>query len=133
MSVDLATALGMTAAAQAEAVARPILVSAADVDGGGHVLAFGRMDDAQIAGPIPATDKARTAVADRIATSELAIPAAPGGELFSLHATGGGRFVIVGGGVPLAIEGVVVGALGVSATSAADDEAFVIAALTALE
>jgi len=129
-TVDLATALRMVAAAHAEAQRRSILVSAAVVDAGGHLVAFGRMDGAEIAGPVLAVDKAYTSVANRIATSALATLAAPGGELFGLHANGGGRFVIFGGGVPILVEGIVVGAVGVSGASAAEDEACALAALT---
>ncbi|MFB1299542.1 heme-binding protein [Mycobacterium sp. pW049] len=118
----------MLAAAHAEAERRSLLVSAAVVDAGGHLVAFGRMDGAEIAGPVLAVDKAYTAVANRIATSELAVLAAPGGELFGIHANGGGRFVIFGGGVPLTVDGVVVGGIGVSGASAAEDEACALAA-----
>ncbi|KMO82723.1 hypothetical protein BST22_25195 [Mycolicibacterium chubuense] len=132
MTVDLAAALRMIAAAHAEAERRSIVVSAAVVDAGGNLVAFGRMDGAEIAGPVLAVDKAYTAVANRIATSELAMLAAPGGELFGLHANGGGRFVIFGGGVPVTVEGTVVGGVGVSGASAADDEACAVAALECL-
>ena len=133
MTVDLATAFRMVVAAHAEAERQSILVSAAVVDAGGHLVAFGRMDGAEIAGPVLAVDKAYTAVANRTATSELAKLAAPGGELFGLHANGGGRFVIFGGGVPIVVGGIVVGGVGVSGASAAQDEACALAALTALE
>ncbi|KRE33666.1 hypothetical protein ASG82_21545 [Mycobacterium sp. Soil538] len=129
MTVDLATALRMIAAAHAEAERRSIQVSAAVVDAGGNLVAFGRMDGAEIAGPVLAVDKAYTAVANRITTSELARLAAPGGELFGLHANGGGRFVIFGGGVPVTVDGTVIGGVGVSGASAADDEACAVAAL----
>ncbi|WP_085171727.1 heme-binding protein [Mycolicibacterium iranicum] len=129
MTVKLATALRMIAAAHAEAERRSILVSAAVVDAGGHLVAFGRMDGAEIAGPVLAVDKAYTAVANRIATSELAALAAPGGELFGIHANGGGRFVIFGGGVPVTVDGMVVGGIGVSGASAAEDEACALAAV----
>jgi uncharacterized protein GlcG (DUF336 family) len=133
MTIDLAIALRMVAAAHAEAERRSILVSAAVVDAGGHLIAFGRMDGAEIAGPVLAVDKAYTAVANRTATSELAKLAAPGGELFGLHANGGGRFVIFGGGVPILVDGIVVGGVGVSGASAAEDEACALSALTALD
>ena len=129
MTVKLATALRMIAAAHAEAERRSILVSAAVVDAGGNLVAFGRMDGAEIAGPVLAVDKAYTAVANRIATSELAALAAPGGELFGIHANGGGRFVIFGGGVPVTVDGVIVGGIGVSGASAAEDEACAVAAV----
>jgi uncharacterized protein GlcG (DUF336 family) len=127
MSVDLATASRIVAAAHAEAARRSVLVSAAVVDSGGNLVAFGRMDGAEIAGPVLAVDKAFTAVANRIATSELARLAAPGGELFGLHANGGGRFVVFGGGVPIEVDGDIVGGVGVSGASVDDDEACALA------
>jgi uncharacterized protein GlcG (DUF336 family) len=133
MTIDLAIALRMVAAAHAEAERRSILVSAAVVDAGGNLVAFGRMDGAEIAGPVLAVDKAYTALANRTATSELAKLAAPGGELFGLHANGGGRFVIFGGGVPILVDGIVVGGVGVSGASAAEDEACALAGRTALD
>lgn len=121
MSVDLETALRMIGAAHAEATRRSVLVSAAVVDAGGHLIAFGRMDGAEIAGPVLAVDKAYTATANSTSTAELAVLAAPGGELFGLQANGNGRFVIFGGGVPITIDGTVVGGVGVSGAAVADD------------
>ena len=132
MNIDFAAANRIVAGAHDEAARRSILVSAAVVDSGGHLVAFGRMDGAEIAGPVLAVDKAYTSVANRIATSELAVLAAPGGELFGLHANGGGRFVIFGGGVPILVDGVIVGGIGVSGASAADDEACALAGAAAL-
>ena len=131
ITLDFAAANRIVAAAHDEAARRSILVSAAVVDSGGHLVAFGRMDGAEIAGPVLAVDKAYTAVANRIATSELAVLAAPGGELFGLHANGGGRFVIFGGGIPILIDGVIVGGIGVSGASAAEDEACALAGAAA--
>lgn len=107
-------------------------MSAAVVDAGGHLIAFSRMDGAEIAGPVLAIDKAYTAVANSISTAELAVLAAPGGELFGLHANAGGRFVIFGGGVPITSEGRIVGAVGVSGASAEDDAACAEAGVRAL-
>ena len=61
------------------------------------------------------------AVANRISTAELASQAGPGGPLFGLHACGGGRFVIFGGGVPVRAGGAVVGAVGVSGAAVDQD------------
>lgn len=131
MQLDVTTALRIVAAAHAEAARRGVTVSAAVVDAGGNLVAFARMDGAEIAGPVLAVDKAYTAVANRIATSELARLAAPGGELYGLQANGGGRFVIFGGGVPVRVDGEVVGGVGVSGASAADDEACAVAGMAA--
>lgn len=130
--MTLPRALDMIAAAHAEAQRRSVRVSAAVVDAGGILVAFGRMDGAEIAGPTLAVDKAYTAVSNTIATSELAVLAAPGGELFGLHANGGGRFVIFGGGIPVVTDGVATGAIGVSGASAADDIACAEAGIAAV-
>lgn len=122
-TVSLSVALDLVAAAHAEAGRRGALVSVAVVDAGGHLVAFGRMDGAEIAGPTLATDKAFTAVANSIATDELAVLAAPGGELFGLQANGGGRYVIFGGGIPLRSDGAIVGAVGVSGSTSENDVA----------
>lgn len=121
--IGLAGAQAMVAAAHARAAALGALVSAAVVDGGGHLVAFGRMDGAEIAGPVLATDKAFTAVAQSTSTAELARLAAPGGPLFGLQANGGGRYVIFAGGIPLRRDGAIVGAVGVSGGTIDEDEA----------
>ncbi len=123
MTIPVARALEMVAAVHEEAGRRSVRVSAAVVDAGGNLVAFGRMDGAEIAGPTLAVDKAYTAVSNSIATSELAVLAAPGGELFGLHANGNGRFVIFGGGIPVTEHGAIVGAVGVSGASVDDDVA----------
>ncbi|MBC7518643.1 MAG: heme-binding protein [Microbacteriaceae bacterium] len=111
----------MIAAARQRALELGVAVSIAVVDAGGNLVGFQRMDTAEIAGQTLAIDKAFTAVAHRIPTSELAVLAAPGGELFGLGANGNGRYVIFGGGIPLLVDGVVVGAIGVSGASTRDD------------
>jgi uncharacterized protein GlcG (DUF336 family) len=93
------------------------------VDAGGHLVAFARMDGAEIAGPTLATDKAFTAVAHRTTTGALGELAVPGGELAGLHANGGGRYVVFGGGVPLWSDDRVAGGVGVSGGSVAQDVA----------
>jgi uncharacterized protein GlcG (DUF336 family) len=115
-------------AACAWAASLGVQVSVAIVDDGGNLKAFIRMDGAEIAGPSLAVDKAYTAVANRIETHELARQAAPGGPLFGLHANAGGRFVIFGGGVPIVVDGVVVGGIGVSGAAVEQDIACATAA-----
>ena len=124
--MTLLLAATMTEAAVRRAGELGALVSAAVVDSGGHLVHFQRMEGAEIAGPTLAIDKAFTSVAHRIATAELAALAAPGGPLAGLHANGGGRYVIFGGGLPcwskVPGEGpLVVGGIGVSGGTAAED------------
>jgi uncharacterized protein GlcG (DUF336 family) len=126
----LATAQELCAAAVAEAARRGLPVTAAVVDAGGNLVAFARMDGAEIAGVVLAPDKAYTAVANSAPTHELAMAAAPGGPLFGLHAAAHGRFVVFGGGLPLRDSaGRILGGVGVSgAPDPADDTACALAA-----
>ena len=126
--VDLELARSMVGAALAAAAGQGALVSAAVVDAGGHLVAFERMDGAEIAGPVLAPDKAFTAVAHRIGTHELAPMVAPGGPLAGMSAAGGGRYVCFAGGLPLWSGGRVVGGVGVSGGSAEEDLAAATAA-----
>ena len=76
-----------------------------------------------------AIDKAFTAAGHRVPTSTYTSPSSPasknflpGGPGFGIHNTNGGRFCIIGGGLPIEVEGVVVGAIGVSTGTPAQDE-----------
>jgi uncharacterized protein GlcG (DUF336 family) len=129
VQVDLVLAREMVAAGISAAEARDALVSAAVVDAGGHLVCFERMDDAEIAGPVLAVDKAYTAVAHRSGTAELAPLTAPGGPLAGMQAADHGRFVCFPGGLPLWSGRRVVGGVGVSGGTAEQDLACAEAAL----
>ena len=131
--ITLAAAQRGLAAGVAAAEAMSVAVSLAIVDAGGILRAFARMDGAEIAGEVLAVDKAFTAVSHRTATGELAQLAAPGGELFGLHANGRGRYVLFGGGLPIAAGSEVVGGVGVSGATAAQDVRCAEAVLGALD
>jgi uncharacterized protein GlcG (DUF336 family) len=126
---DLDTALVFCAAALSKARDLGALVSVAVVDGGGNLVAFVRMDGAEIAGPTLAVDKAYTAVAHRIGTDELATLAAPGGPLQGLAAAAGGRYICFGGGLPIWSGNRVVGGIGVSGGAVEEDVACAQAAI----
>lgn len=118
----LALARRMCQAAVDHAASIGVVVSVAVVDAGGHLVAFDRMDAAEIAGPHLAVAKASTAVAHRCPTGELAIDASPGGSLAGLGAAGSGRYVVFAGGLPLwTSDGRVVAGIGVSGASADED------------
>ena len=123
MEVDLELALGMCAEARAAADELGALVSVAVVDAGGHLIAFERMNGAEIAGPVLARDKAYTAVAHRCATAELSAAIAPGGDLVGMNSADQGRYIAFGGGVPLWSDGRVVGGVGVSGGTSEQDVA----------
>ena len=101
------------------------------VDGGGHLIVFERMDAAKITGIDIAINKAFTSACTRKPTSEYAKIAGPGGEAFGIHASNQGRFMVFGGGVPVFVDGEVIGAVGCSSGSAAQDEAVASAGIEA--
>ena len=107
----------------AEAKARQIAVDMdiAVVDDGGHLIAFVRMDNARVTSIDVAINKAFTAACARKATHEYAAVAGPGGPAFGIHASNQGRFMIVGGGLPIFIKGVIAGGVGCSSGTPEQD------------
>ncbi len=89
------------------AAARPILVEC--------------MDDSYIASYDVAFNKAYTVVALKMSTIELKALAQPNQSLYGIQFTNDGKIVIFGGGVPLKINGEIVGGLGVSGGSEEQD------------
>ncbi|MEO8093793.1 MAG: heme-binding protein [Pseudolysinimonas sp.] len=132
MSIDLSAAAAIVSAAVDAANELGARVSVAVVDAGGNLVAFSRMDGAEIAGPTLAVDKAYTSVSNRTSTEELSVLAAPGGPLFGIQSNGAGRFVIFGGGVPIFVAGEVVGGIGVSGGAVDEDVACANAGLAAI-
>jgi uncharacterized protein GlcG (DUF336 family) len=79
------------------------------------------MDDAWLASIDIAQDKAWTSVALKMPTANLADATVPAAELYELNTTNNGRLVVFGGGIPLELDGKVVGAIGVSGSSVPND------------
>ena len=92
------------------------------VDVGGTVIAQARMDDALLCSVELAYDKAYTALSCRLATSFIKTIAQPGGDFYGIANGLGGRAIIFPGGVPVKVDGQVVGAVGASGGSGAQDE-----------
>lgn len=105
-------------AAEAEAVRNGWNVSIAIVDEHGELMAFRRMDGTSFASIDISQGKARTAARLRRPTKMLADGLAAGNLAF-LTAEG---MVALQGGLPITIDGVVVGGIGVSGVTSAQDE-----------
>jgi len=90
-------------------------------DSAGNPRLVKSMDDAYIASYDVAVNKAFTVVALKMSTSDLKPLAQPGKELYGIQFTNSGRIVIFGGGEPLKVDGKVIGGLGVSGGSEAQD------------
>lgn len=112
--LDLSDAQAMIAAARAaaEAMGQPTCIAVTDE--AGALIAFERMDGAKAIGVRIAIDKAFTAVGTRKPTHELNPAVQPGAPAYGLITSHGGRMIVLAGGVPVLVDGVVVGGIGVS-------------------
>lgn len=91
------------------------------VDESGNLVAFERMDGGKITSVTIAQDKAYTAAAARKATHEYNAACTPGNLVFGIHTSMGGRLCVVGGGLPVSVDGEVVGGIGLSSGTPAQD------------
>ena len=112
--------LARTAAEAAGAVAteRGVAPVVSVVDAGGELVYLRRPDAAQVASVGVATDKARTAALFRRPSKDFEDQAA-GGRPSALHLAGA---VPLQGGMPITVDGHVVGAVGVSGASSAPED-----------
>jgi uncharacterized protein GlcG (DUF336 family) len=98
--------------------------SVAVLDAGRELVAFARMDDALLASAAIAQAKAYTARSLNAATKDVGALVQPGAPLFGLqtaHLAVGRTLVTFGGGVPVLVDGEVVGAVGVAGGSPDQD------------
>jgi glc operon protein GlcG len=105
--------------------------AAAVVDEHGELLAFIRTDGCRLPSIQIAINKAYTAAREQIASGELGRRSREGG--FPMTNFGELRYVTWGGGLPIVVNGVTVGALGVSGLPEAKDIEIAQSALHALE
>jgi uncharacterized protein GlcG (DUF336 family) len=129
LSLDLALAL--LARVREEAQARDLSLAAAVVDGAGHVLASQRMDGAALGAMQLALGKAFTAASWATPSGEFSRSTQPGGDDWGWNTTDP-RIVVYAGGVPLLVDGELVGGMGASGGTAAEDEECVAAAAAGL-
>ena len=97
---------------------RGVAPMTAVVDAGGELIYLSRPDDAQVASVRVSTDKARTAAIYRRPSKDFEDQAA-NGRPSALHLA---RAVPLQGGMPIVVNGEVVGAIGVSGASSADED-----------
>jgi uncharacterized protein GlcG (DUF336 family) len=131
--LTLAAARRMIAAIEREATAMQVAMSVAVVDAGDQLVAFARMDGADLVGVRLAQDKAYTALVNRMPTRDLAPLVQPGAEFYGYDSLAAGRMIVFAGGMPLERDAILVGAIGVSGGSAEEDQRAVDAAVHAFE
>lgn len=123
--LDLATAEELATAARRHARERGWTVVIAIVDAGGHLILLQRMENAQLGSIEVAREKARSAILFQRPTREIQ-EWVEGGNLAVLNLTGA---IPLAGGRPIRVAGTLLGAIGISGMTAAQDDEIAGAAL----
>jgi uncharacterized protein GlcG (DUF336 family) len=104
---------------KAREIGMPMCIAVTDESG--NLIAFERMDGAKITSINLAIDKSFTATGIQKGTDALGVVSQPGMPAHGISSTLGGRMVTVAGGLPVFSDGQVVGGIGVSSGSPAQD------------
>src|ERR1700751_811019 len=121
MTMDTAQLILKAAVAKAQEIGQPMNV--AIVDAGTNLTSFARMDGAWLGSINIAINKAFTAKAFDISTMELGRNSQPGDQFFGIHVSNHARVMIFAGGIPIKMNGQIVGAVGVSGGRGEQDQA----------
>src|SRR5271156_2722082 len=119
LSISVDNAKKAAAPALAEAAKNNWSVAVAIVDPGGNLVYYDKMDNTQLASANVSVDKARSAARFKRPTKAFQDALAAGGEGLRVLALEGA--VPVEGGFPLVMDGKIVGAIGVSGATSAQD------------
>lgn len=118
-SITLEAAKKVAVPALEEAVKNHWTIAVAIVDPSGNLVYYEKMDNTQLAASTIAADKARTAAQWKRPTKALQDALAAGGE--GLRILGLPGVTPVDGGYPLIVDGKIVGAIGASGATSAQD------------
>jgi uncharacterized protein GlcG (DUF336 family) len=129
-AISLEQARKVSAAAQQNAQQNGWLMVVAVMDAGGHLVLLERMDNAQFGSVQVAQDKARSAVAFRRPTKAFHDMVAAGGEGLRMLVMSGA--MPIDGGLPIIVDGAVIGSIGISGGTSAQDGQVAQAGLAAL-
>jgi glc operon protein GlcG len=127
--ITLDGAKAILTAAEAEAMKNKWTVAIAVVDESGHLIAFHKVDETQVGSIDIAIGKARTAARMKRPTKALE-DAVAGGRTVMLALDG---VVPLEGGVPVMVDGRVIGAVGVSGVTSQQDAQVAAAGAAALK
>lgn len=121
MSITLAQAEKMIAAAKQKSVDIDCKMNIAVVDAGANLVAFARMDGAWLGSLDISIKKAKTARFFDMNTGDIGGLSQPGGALYNIEHSNGG-LITFPGGVPVKNDaGEVIGAIGVSGSTVEND------------
>ena len=107
------------AAAKAREIGVPMCIAVTDESG--HLIRFERMNGGKISSISIAMDKAATGAIARNGTHVYNQLCVPGSPTFGIHITNDGHFSIIGGGLPVFVDGEIVGGVGLSSGTAEQD------------
>ena len=119
LGIDDAYAIIAASRLKAEEIGVPMCIAVTDESG--NLIAFERMDGGKTTSIELAIDKSYAAAGVRKGTHVLGEVSQPGNPAYGLSSTFAGRMVVVAGGLPVMVDGEVVGAVGVSSGSPAQD------------
>ena len=119
--LDINDANRLIAGARTKAAEISVPMCIAVTDESGNLIAFERMDGGKITSINLAIDKSFTAVGIQKGTDVLCDVNQPGMPAHGISSALGGRMVTVPGGLPVSFNGQVVGGVGVSSGSPAQD------------
>jgi glc operon protein GlcG len=119
LPISVENAKKAAASALAEAATNKWNVAVAIVDPGGNLIYYEKMDNTQLGSANVSIDKARSAALFKRPTKVFQDALAAGGPGLAVLGVQGA--VPVDGGIPLAMDGKIVGAIGVSGVTSAQD------------
>jgi uncharacterized protein GlcG (DUF336 family) len=122
MTIPYPVTLLLGSVAEAAAADLGVKMAIALADSEGDLQFFIKMDLALPASTEIAISKAFTAAALRMPTGDLGRLALPGEQLYGIEHTHSGRIILFGGGIPLRVDGQVVGGIGISGGTVEEDE-----------
>lgn len=130
-AISLANAKKVIAAAEEEALKNKWPVAIAIVDPAGYLLAFSRLENTQLGSVEVALQKAKTSALFRRPTKVFEDMLAAGGanvKILSLPSA-----IPIEGGLPIIVDGKIVGAIGVSGVKSTEDAVIATAGLGAIK
>ena len=122
-TLDSRTAQQLVAAGEKKAQEINSPSNLAVCDHAGYLITHLRMDGAQLPSINHSIQKAWTSAQFGKATDDLTADSEPGGELYGLNTTLDNQVIVFAGGIPLTLDGKVVGAVGASGGTADQDKA----------
>lgn len=119
LTLEIVKVMAKSAEEKALEINVPVVFST--VDKGANLMLMHRMEDAFVTSIDISINKAFTSACLKQGTHEIVDAVQPGASLYGLQLTNNARIVPFGGGLPIIVEGQVVGAVGVSGGTVEED------------